>query len=86
MLLYVRCRKNSFIIPVVLRRSVQRIELLCVNSDADKTLAQWESRYVRNCYLTVVKRFKIQICFVTSEYVMFVAVLGYSPYFSVKIL
>ena len=22
---------------------------LCVNSDADETLAQWESRYVRKC-------------------------------------
>ena len=28
----------------------------CVNSDADETLAEWESRYVRKCYLTVVKK------------------------------
>ena len=29
---------------------------LCANSDADETLAQWESRYVRKCYLKVVKK------------------------------
>ena len=29
---------------------------LCVNADADETLAQWDSRYVRKCYLTVVKK------------------------------
>ena len=41
---------------------------LCVNSDADETLVQWESRYVQKCYLTVVKKsLKFQICYVTSE-------------------
>ena len=29
---------------------------LCVNSDADETLAKWNSRYVRKCKLTVVKK------------------------------
>ena len=29
---------------------------LCVNSDADETLAKWDSRLVRKCYLTVVKK------------------------------
>ena len=29
---------------------------LCVNSDIDATLALWESGYVSNCYLTVVKK------------------------------
>ena len=29
---------------------------LCVNSHADETLAEWESRYVRKCYLTAVKK------------------------------
>ena len=29
---------------------------LCVNSDANETIAKWESRYVRKCYLTVVKK------------------------------
>ena len=31
-------------------------ERLCVNSDADEALAEWESRYVKKCYLTVVKK------------------------------
>ena len=26
------------------------------NSDADETLTYWERRYVRKCYLTVVKK------------------------------
>ena len=29
---------------------------LCVNSDADETQAKWDSRKVRKCYLTVVKK------------------------------
>ena len=29
---------------------------LCVNSDADERLAQRDSRYVRKCYLTAVKK------------------------------
>ena len=29
---------------------------LCVNSDADETLAKLESRYVRKCYPTIVKK------------------------------
>ena len=29
---------------------------LCMNLEADETLAKWESRYVRKCCLTVIKK------------------------------
>ena len=43
---------------------------LCVNSDADKTLAQWGSRQVSKCYITVVENLS-KIWYVTSEYLIF---------------
>ena len=33
---------------------------VCVKSDAGETLSQWDSTYVRKCYLTVVKKEKIR--------------------------
>ena len=42
---------------------------LCVNLDADETLAQWETWYVKKRYLTIVKRsLTIYLCKTNSMF------------------
>ena len=47
---------------IALVRSLKAQNKLCVNSDADETLAQLESRYVSKYYLRVEKKMII-FCF-----------------------
>ena len=52
-------------------------ESLYVNLDADKTLAEWESRYVRKCYITFVKKEK-------SELILYTFFVRFCPFFTIS--